>query len=1471
MVKKEVYVIQSTHLQKIWIEQTIIAEIASGTIVFPTEQQWADFGLENWIWEASAILVIEPKKARNYDLSRQKIITMGGKKTDTIRFGRGQNTEIICEQQDDMWILSLVGTIRGYLNLKRIKQEVILQWGDIFFVEGVLFIFTDGVISVTDYIGEMMTDLNEMGSPKSPFGKDYPNYHRSPRIIYPLPDQEITLLKPPPIPSKPSEGIWKILIPPLTMMGMTIIANLIQPRGIYAIIGLVTTLITSITAAITYVNNLKKYKKDTVARERTYTKYLKNKNKEIAQKISQQIAALEYHLPSIQTLTAMVEAVDYRIYEITMHHHDFLHFRIGLTDVEPSFAIKYEVDEMNDKKDELTLMADELAKFYQTLPKLPYAIDLKQGAVGFIGSRKHVLEQLELMIAKLSVFHSYHDLELITIFPQEQKEQWAWARWLRQTKMQEVNIRGFVYHDRSRDQVLSSLHQILKARKQEKADKSADKMQFSPHYLVTITDETLIVDHSIMALMQDGIEQLGVTLVFVEDHIEKLAEYVKTVIEIRDAKEATIILENGQLKNKKILLDHFPKKFNKERISRSLAPLNHLLTLTNTIPKSVGFLELYDVEQIEDLKIEQRWSENAPHKSLGVPLGLRGVGDVVFLNLHEKAHGPHGLIAGTTGSGKSEIIQSYILSLAVNFHPFDVAFLLIDYKGGGMANLFKDLPHHLGSITNLDGAQSMRALISIKAELQRRQRLFSENDVNHINQYQKLFKEGVVTTPMPHLFLISDEFAELKAEQPEFMKELVSTARIGRSLGIHLILATQKPSGVVDDQIWSNSKFKVALKVQDVSDSNEMLKTPDAASITLPGRAYLQVGNNEIYELFQSAWSGASYYKTNEKKKYIDDTIYKINELGQYEILSDDLSGLEKVDFVGKVETELEAIIGFLADYTKKHKIEKLPQPWLPPLERRFVVSSPGFEVLWGEQKPAMAVEIGVVDQPHIQAQNPFLLDLSKDLHAVVLSSPGFGKSTTLQTITMQLARIMRPDQLHVYLLDFGTNGLLALKHLPHVADTMRVDNEAKIGKFARRISAEIKARKEKLSKFSVASLRQYEQASGLELPSIIIVIDNYDVIRDTNFSEGLEALNLQISREGGSVGIHLLLGATSFNAIRMTMSPNIKLRLMQFMHDSAEVSSVIGRSDLKIDEVAGRGLVNLDQPTAFQIGLPGAGIDELAVILGLRDEANAMVERFTGVRPLKIPLMPKVLSYNRFFAIESVNQASKTQNLLPIGLDFENIEAVNWDLNAGNFTIAFSKQKEAEVYASYFIEEIKKKEHKIVILDSPKSELDIFENQVNAYANNAEDYTSVIAEMAERFEQRKEEYSEYRKTTATPQSIKFYFKQTYKIVIVLNNFSVIEEKIRQVEVETIANLIEEGSNYNIIFLIVNEEEGISRGYSDLAKILKKEEQGAVNIKLGDQVLFNITNKTYHEKRLNLNEIYHITGGTGYKIKIFER
>ena len=310
------------------------------------------------------------------------------------------------------------------------------------------------------------------------------------------------------------------------------------------------------------------------------------------------------------------------------------------------------------------------------LVDVPIVTDLVNGPVGYIGQRSLVLEQLQLLVMQSAQFHSYHDLQFITIFPEEEKPKWDWMPWLPHASIQDFNVRGFVYHERSRDQVLNSFYQILKQRKQaidEKGSKN-EKTYFSPHYVVLITDEKMILDHIVMEFFNEDPSELGVSLVFVQEVMQSLPEHVKTVIDIRDAKNGNIILEQAELVNRTFTLDHFPVDFNKEDVARALAPLNHLQSLKNSIPESVTFLEMYGVEKVEELDLAGRWARNETYKSLAVPLGLRGKADLVNLNLHEKAHGPHGLVAGTTGSGKSEIIQSYIISLAVNFHPYEVGF-----------------------------------------------------------------------------------------------------------------------------------------------------------------------------------------------------------------------------------------------------------------------------------------------------------------------------------------------------------------------------------------------------------------------------------------------------------------------------------------------------------------------------------------------------------------------------------------------------------------------------------------------------------------------------------------------------------------------------------------------------------------------------------------------------------------------------
>ena len=353
------------------------------------------------------------------------------------------------------------------------------------------------------------------------------------------------------------------------------------------------------------------------------------------------------------------------------------------------------------------------------------------------------------------------------------------------------------------------------------------------------------------------------------------------------------------------------------------------------LPSMITFLEMFKVGKIEYLNLIDRWMENDPTESLATPIGIDEKGEEFLLDLHEKYHGPHGLVAGMTGSGKSEFIMTYILSLAINFHPSEVSFILIDYKGGGMAKTFKSLPHTAGIITNLDGSLINRCLTSINSELKRRQKVLDEASqklgISNIDiyKYQKLYREHQVEEALPHLFIISDEFAELKSQQPEFMQELISTARIGRSLGIHLILATQKPSGVVNEQIWSNSKFKICLKVATKQDSQEMLKKPDAAELKQTGRFYLQVGYDELFKLGQSAWAGAPYIPDDEYIEENTDSISIINNTGQ--ILKEAKFQKEKKLEVTNIK-QIDAITKYIKEYAQSEKIKPF-EIWLPPIK----------------------------------------------------------------------------------------------------------------------------------------------------------------------------------------------------------------------------------------------------------------------------------------------------------------------------------------------------------------------------------------------------------------------------------------------------------------------------------------------------------------------------------------------------------
>ena len=1287
------------------------------------------------------VFYLREGEPRVYDLLDLSEFQIGSQRGALITLD--EDVELLLQKSQNQWMLTrLKGSFYRNNHLEQMDQQLI-GFGDELSLGAVTIkLYPDEVwIQGPAQVGKQLT-LREPS--RYGFYEDYPDYHRSPRIIYRGSEDKILINPPGQEPVKPSDELLKLIIPPLMMVGVTVLITLIQPRGIYilATVGMsITTMIFSIRG---FIKNRKKYKADKKERIDLYRLYLKDKVKELTRLEREQKEGMHYHFPTILELTDLVESYNHRIYEKTPLHFDFLYYRLGLGKMPTSYDLKYGQQERSGKKDALEEEGYALYSRHKKIPDMPIPANLSHGPVGYIGPRNLVLEQLQLLVMQLATFHSYHDVQFITILPEEEKEQWSWMRWLPHAKLQELNVRGFVYNQRTRDQVLNSLNQILKLRRSQKEEAShKESTLFHPHYVVLVTDEKLILDHVIMEFFTEDPTELGCSLIFVEDVMSSLSENIQTVINIKDRNTGQLVMEEGVLKETDFRLDHFPADYDKERIARTLAPLNHLQNLKSSIPDSVTFMEMYGAETFEDLQVSSRWKKNAPYKSLAVPIGLRGKDDIVQLNLHEKAHGPHGLIAGTTGSGKSETIQSYILSLAVNFHPHDVAFLLIDYKGGGMANLFKNLPHLLGTITNLDGAQSMRALASINAEIHRRERLFGEFEVNHINQYQKKFKNGEATEPLPHLFLISDEFAELKVNQPDFIKELVSIARVGRSLGVHLILATQKPSGVVDDQIWSNSRFKIALKVADRSDSNEMLHTPDAAEITQTGRAYLQVGNNEVYELFQSAWSGADYQPDKDDMGIEDHTIYLINELGQYEILNEDLSGLEDVDEIKEVPTELDAIVQNIKLLSEEQNIPPVPQPWLPPLKERIALEEleevqPA--VAWAQEKP-LSVLLGMADIPQAQKQEAVSINLSKDGHILLYGSPGTGKTTFLQTAAMDLARKFSPKDLTMYLMDFGTNGLAPLSKLPQVADTMLLDQTEKISKFVRIMEKELNRRKKLLADYGVGTLELYRQASGQEEPAIVILLDSYEAFKEEAYEAELFKLLVRISREGLSIGVHLLVTAGRQTNLRAQLYSNFKHQLSLPQNEAGEVRAIVGSTPLAMtmEDIKGRALMKREEVDVIQLALPVYGANDTQVLNNLRQEVASLQEAWTGQRPSAIPMVPEELTVEEFLNLPSVQEAIENDQI-PIGLELEMVGSVNISLSKFKHMAYVSNAEDAfDNITHHLLKTILRIPNVHMMLIDAFQEYEAYSEQVKTYVGSKKELSDIVNQLIYEIERRLE------------------------------------------------------------------------------------------------------------------------------------
>ncbi|MGG3799117.1 type VII secretion protein EssC [Metabacillus fastidiosus] len=1329
---------------------------------------------------------------------------------------------------------------RLFLNGQKLSEIKSVENGDVVSCPFMEAIFLEEDLLLIRSADLFESSLPETLNPTSEMKKKYPNYHRTPRLIYDLPKEKVHFSFPSQEAEDYNRGLWLMIMPPLVMLIVMGVVFLIQPRGIFILISISMFIMSIITSSVQYFRERKNRKERSIKRRIVYTKYLEQKREELQKLSHKQREVLYFHFPSFEKMKYLTDQISDRIWERAFESEDFLQFRIGRATIPSSYEVSAGSNDMANREiDDLLEKSQEMIRIYKQVKDVPLTIDLSYGAMGLVGKKSILKREIQQLVGQLAFFHSYHDIRFIAIFDEEDYYDWEWMKWLPHFQLPYSYAKGFIYNEQTRDQLLSSIYQMIRERD---LDEQKDKKRFSPHFVFIVTNRKLIAEHVILEYLEGKNVQLGFSVLFASDTRESLSENLHTLASYINEREGEITIQKGKAVHTAFQLDeHSPS--NNEKFSRMLLSLNHVKGMNNSIPESVSFLELLQVKETHQLEIGAKWLTSEPSKSLAAPIGLKGRNDIVELNLHEKAHGPHGLLAGTTGSGKSEFLQTFILSLSVHYHPHEVAFLLIDYKGGGMAQPFRNMPHLLGTITNIEGSKnfSARALASINSELKKRQRLFDEYEVNHINDYMYLYKAGKAKQAMPHLFLISDEFAELKNEEPEFIKELVSTARIGRSLGVHLILATQKPGGVIDNQIWSNARFKIALKVQDANDSKEVLKNSDAANITVTGRGYLQVGNNEVYELFQSAWSGAPYLEDTVES---EDEIAFVTDLGLIPI-----SNVQQVKKKKAERTEIEEVVKEIIKVQHQLEIEKLHSPWLPPLRSR--ISRYESKV---QQDGAFA--IGIKDEPEKQSQTDYIYEWIDDGNIGIFGSSGYGKSTTILTLLLSFAAKYSPEQLHYYLFDFGNGALLPLRQLPHTGDYFKYDEQRKIEKFMQMMKAELDRRKQLFSEAEVSNIKLYNSVSKNKLPVIFITIDNFDLVKEE--MPDFEAQFIQVVRDGQSLGIFTLTAATRINSIRQPLMNNLKTKIVHYLMDQSEQFGLIGRTKFDNEPIPGRALIKKEQTLFTQMYLPANGEDDLTMLEEMKQEIKSLKETYKNFKkPARVPMLPKRLGLRMF--VQDYVDTELENGVIPFALNEATVETVEVDLIAGNHCLVVGQSKKGKtnvlrvMLEMLFLQEV-----------SEIGVFDAIDRGLSAYASHEKvNYMSSKEGMDDWFnsidavlQERQQQYEN---------SIE---KAVFKpIIFMIDGLSRFQQTADMTIQDRVSGYLKNYSHLSFHVIVSGNANEFSKGFDSFTSELKQVRQAVLLLKKSDQSLYTLS-YSRKEEEINPGFGYLVMNGREYKIQI---
>ena len=1102
--------------------------------------------------------------------------------------------------------------------------------------------------------------------------KGYPIYHRSPRIRESLPVDEVRLSH---LPNKPQKfSIRKANFLPLLSSGAMAGASIAMSTFSPAMLAMRAAMMISPVGSLIGNSNKKARKMLMVEEEerfRKYADYIAGEKAHIRAIGEKQREITNQENPAPEICETILNKMSTSLWERTATDSDFLQVRMGAGYAPLCVEVKppTDVNDFHMERDELEELTDRIIQETHLVDDVPARLDLlKYSSVGVIGNRRKVTDLLKNLLVSLSTLHFFRDVRIVGVFDPEEEEEWKSMRWLPhiwddelQTRylsfdpltaesFESATLSGEKDHVDSYAKFREKVNSILAERKDPDFQaKWKNGMSPVPHYIFLFASRKKT--ECFLPMLSENDPAMGISTIFLYDeqyYLPNFCQYIVNVDDPYDDRTATAFYKYRADEKMWFTMDPPIPQRKFDVFCRQMSAIEaEDAAARGQIPSSLTFLQCMDVNRVRDLNVLERWKKNDSAVNITAPLGEGEGGKLFSLSLHR--HCSHGLVAGMTGSGKSELLISWLLSIACNYHPEDVSFVVIDYKGGSTAYALEKLPHVCGIITDV-GSGIDRCMQSLEYELRRREDIFASVGAKDIKEYIKGHHKGEFQEAVPRLLIVFDEFKELIKERPVVKKMVDSIAAKGSSLGVHLILATQSPADAVDEGTWNNTQYQICMKVQNAAASKVMIHEPDAAMITQAGRAYVRVGTSEKAETFaliQSAWSGAPYRENKEQGalevRYVtmDGSRIKTVEENHTRFVSD--------------KKEIEAVIAYIAKTAQAAGIEKQPSPWKTELPDLFSWKKLPVEGSFDGEKwemteaPWLSVPVGIFDRPELQMQGVQYMDFLKEGNFGVFGSSQTGKTSLLRTIATSLCRMYSPRDIHLYIIA----DMAGMEAFPQVGGVVGSGQEEKLGKLINMLISFLEERRKIFNQERVDSLKAYRELVSEEMPAVFVLIDRFSGILESN--QDYKDVFVRLFSEGPSKGIYFVYTGVNNTGVPYKLTANVSGAISFMQADRSEYSTLIGQvRDTRLPNRVGNALIKVNQELInFQKAMYEPGENDKEREMALKAEAESMTEAWRGKPALKIPVLPESIS------VKSMADLSGSEQGIAVGLDTESIEAV--------------------------------------------------------------------------------------------------------------------------------------------------------------------------------------------------------------------